>query len=184
MPGYIQMSCHSNTRSFQDAESQPKMNDLQQRVWYLVPENVAPVVLTVPAIGQPAWTDSTKRAGGVVYGRDGAEQVEHAANHSPGEPLRAHHLHRALQPQLRPGLIVRGSQGTRRHLTQALVKHPLGRLRTVGRGQEEAPAALTLLRRKRQRRRNGHPDEVHRRTRTSRKLGALGVPMDVPEGVR
>lgn len=93
MPGYIQMSCHGNTRSLQDAETQSKTKDLRQWVWYLVPENVAPVVLTVPAIGQPAWADSTEGAGGVVYGREGAEQVEHAANQSPGKPLRAQHLH-------------------------------------------------------------------------------------------
>lgn len=119
-----------------------------------------------------------------MYGREGAEQVEQAANQSPGEALRAGHLHCALQPQLCPGLIMRGSQVPCGHQAQALVKPPLSRLRTVGRGQEEAPAALTLSSRKSQRRRDGHPDEMNGRTRSSRKLGALGVAMDAPEGVR
>lgn len=48
---------------------------------------MAPVVLTGPAIGEPAWTDSTKGAGGVMYGQEGTEEVEHAADHSLGEAV-------------------------------------------------------------------------------------------------
>lgn len=57
-------------------------------IWpYLVPENMAQVVLIIPPIRQPAWTDSTKRDAGAMYGRESAEEVEHAANQSLREAL-------------------------------------------------------------------------------------------------
>lgn len=76
---------------------------------------MAPVVLTIPTIRQPAWTDSTKRAGGVMYGGEGTEEVEHAANQSLTEPLRPRHFQLALQPQLLPGYLMRHTQVTGRH---------------------------------------------------------------------
>lgn len=48
---------------------------------------MAPVVLPIPSVGQPTWTDTAKRAGGVMYGGEGAEEVEHAANQSLAEDL-------------------------------------------------------------------------------------------------
>lgn len=95
---------------------------------HLVPENMAPVVLTSPTIWESAWTDSTKGAGGVVYGGEGTEQVEHAANQSFTQPLWPSHLQLALQPQLGPGFLMRQAQVPRRHQLQGLIKSGLSRV--------------------------------------------------------
>ncbi|TNN87017.1 hypothetical protein EYF80_002772 [Liparis tanakae] len=108
-------------------------------------ENVAPVVLTIPAIRQSARADSTERAGGVMYGGEGAKEVKHAAYQSLAQALGPDHLHLALQPQLFPGLLVRRTQVTSRQQFQALVIVGLRCVQTVGHHQDEAPAGLALL---------------------------------------
>lgn len=137
------------------ANKQAAINFLEP---HLIPKNMTPVILSVPAVRQPAWTQPTEIAGGVMDGREGTQEVEHAADNSFAEGLRPRDLHLALQPQLLPGLLVRWSQVSSRHQVQALIVAGLGSFQAVGHDQDESPASFCLLRWQRHSGRHRGPD--------------------------
>ena len=118
-----------------------------------------------------------------MEGGEGAQQVEQAADHGLAHGLRAHQLHRALQPQLLPGLLVGVPQVPAGHETQAFIKAGLGTLGGVAQRQQEAPARLALLGLQDQAGRHDGPDEVHGGPGASGDLGGSGLALDMPEGL-
>ena len=118
-----------------------------------------------------------------MEGGEGTQQVEKAANHGLAQGLRARQLHRAVQPQLLPGLLVGVTQVPAGHETQALIEAGLGALVGVAERQKEAPARVALLRLQDQAWRHDGPYEVHGGPGASGDLGGSGLALDAPEGL-